>query len=733
MSESISILPDDPIEYRQRLNIGDHTLKLVESLNIDDKAKGIVIDEAMDILSHCIPPGRHDDITNIAVGYVQSGKTMSFTVLSALAADNGYRIIIYLTGTKTNLQGQTYKRLRKDLLQGRPFGDYKLFDDNLRNNYIDINRVKNFIDAGETVLLFPILKHYQHISELAEVFSSVSIKSKLQDLGVILIDDEADQSSFNTYARKNSQSKDWEDDEFSKTYASILKLKKAFPSHSYVQYTATPQAAFLISNHDILAPKYHTVLTPGKEYTGGKFFFKNPDMELVREIPEEEVYHYQRNPLTDCPASLLDSLREFIVSVAMVVVIQKRMNYLTMMIHPDGLCASNEKFANWVVGNLDSWRDLISLPKTDIAYNYFISDFKRAYDEISKYTENPPSFDDVVKDLKKVLLYVHVHLIQSQSSVGNVIPTESEIDWDEDIAHILIGADMLNRGFTVEHLSMTYMPRSTKGRATADTIEQRCRFFGYKRKYADVCRVYLPSKSIQEYNDYVEHEEVLRSTLSQCKSLKELSLHSMQIANTLNPTRTNILSKKLIRARLYGWRQMLSTDSIQQNNIIYYRFLTSLADLWICDKIYDDMPMRNHRYADIPISQFLEFFSEVKFLDVPNITRKIVTIQYLTSMAERGIDNVRVYEMSYSGSARKRTIKNGKPEQLFVGHSPDMSYPGDKAFHSDNIVTIQIHHIKANDRGANINLHNKEFYNLAIFYPEIEDYVSLEETDEDED
>ena len=182
--------------------------------------------------------------------------------------------------------------------------------------------------------------------------------------------------------------------------------------------------------------------------------------------------------------------------------------------------------------------------------------------------------------LNRVLLFTHVHLIQSISSQFSSIQPETEIDWEEDIAHILIGADMLNRGFTVEHLSMTYMPRSTKGRATADTIEQRCRFFGYKMKYADVCRVYLPQKSIQEYNDYVDHEEVLRSTLRQCSSLKELSLHSMQIANTLNPTRTNILSKKLIRSRLFGWRQMISVDYISHNNKVVSQFLESLSSRW---------------------------------------------------------------------------------------------------------------------------------------------------------
>ena len=73
-------------------------------------------EEASDVLAHCNP---HDAVTypettHLAVGYVQSGKTMSFTGVTALAKDNGYRVIIYLAGTKNNLMDQTSKRLRKD-------------------------------------------------------------------------------------------------------------------------------------------------------------------------------------------------------------------------------------------------------------------------------------------------------------------------------------------------------------------------------------------------------------------------------------------------------------------------------------------------------------------------------------------------------------------------------------------------------------------------------------------
>lgn len=46
---------------------------------------------------------------------MQSGKTLSFTILSALAVDNGFAMIIYLAGSKNNLLAQTQQRLKEAL------------------------------------------------------------------------------------------------------------------------------------------------------------------------------------------------------------------------------------------------------------------------------------------------------------------------------------------------------------------------------------------------------------------------------------------------------------------------------------------------------------------------------------------------------------------------------------------------------------------------------------------
>ena len=395
MTEIISIVDtaqEPPKDYFMPV-IRERTMAFMNSqTKLDEDGKLTIIEEAQDILSHCILPGNQENITNIAVGYVQSGKTLSFTTLTALAADNGWRIIIYLTGTKTNLKEQTSARLRSDLIIDDN-DDYKIFAD---ANISDRNRVKNFMEMGEETLLFPILKHYKHINSLAQIFEDPEIQNLLSNYGVIIIDDEADQASFNTFAKKNSGKEDWEDDDFSQTYSAILRLKKALPNHSYIQYTATPQAAFLIDNNDILSPKYHTVLTPGKGYTGGKFFFKNQELNLISIIPDEEIYHFSRNPLTEIPTSLLEALRQFIISVTIVVLKQKRQPFLSMMVHIDGRRDTNETFEFWISNNLQNYLEILNAPDGDPGKIPFINSLKSSFDSITQYMSDRPDFEEIL-------------------------------------------------------------------------------------------------------------------------------------------------------------------------------------------------------------------------------------------------------------------------------------------------------------------------------------------------
>lgn len=712
-----------------RLMIGENTIHFMDlQKGLDDDGKAVIIEEAMHVLKQCIRPKVDDNITNIAVGYVQSGKTLSFTTLTALAADNGWRIVVYLTGTKTNLQEQTSKRLQKDLDIDNT-DTYRMYT-NIIDSVSIVNNARNFLKLSDEVLLFPILKHYKHISRLANIFAQ--LHPELEGKGCIIIDDEADQSSFNTYAKKNSQSEEWEEDEFSKTYSAILELKNSLPNHSYVQYTATPQAAFLIDNNDILSPKYHTVLTPGKGYTGGKEFFKNKERNVIEVIPDDQI-NDPKKPLESLPPTLIEALKEFLVSVAIVVIIQKRMKFLSMMVHIDGRRASNEKFASWINEKTQEWMDFLSKPVGDPAKEFITNEFRGAYNNITKYMVNAPSFDETIQKMQRTIMLTQTHLIQGGDS-------DNEINWNSDKGHILVGADMLNRGFTIEKLSMTYMPRTSKSRASADTIEQRCRFFGYKSSYFDVCRVFLPAKSIVEYNDYVDHEETLRTSLKQCSSIAEFCQHSssMLMAESLNPTRTNILSSKLVRTKLSGWRGLRSIFAIEENKTACKKFLSNWSDTeYKLFKDYDGNVLRNHRYVRCDIDTFVKFFKQVKYGDVPNITRKIVTLQYLAYLKEsRHIQYIYVFEMAYGAKEvkdlRHRSLVDGesKPNNLMAGRAANGSYDGDDKICFDDSVCVQLHHIRI-EQPLN-KLHNKDLYNLEFYYPNsvANSFVGLEDNDD---
>jgi len=85
-------------------------------LTLPLESQDTIIQEAVNVLQRCIPPNAqvgHE--TGLVVGYVQSGKTMSFTTVTALARDNGYQMVIVIAGTSLYLFGQSKQRLIRDL------------------------------------------------------------------------------------------------------------------------------------------------------------------------------------------------------------------------------------------------------------------------------------------------------------------------------------------------------------------------------------------------------------------------------------------------------------------------------------------------------------------------------------------------------------------------------------------------------------------------------------------
>ena len=381
-----------------------------------------------------------------------------------------------------------------------------------------------------------------------------------------------------------------------------------------------------------------------------------------------------------------------------------------MMIHADREQDASKQFYDWVKKLIGIWAERLNLPDTDPSKIELVKEFKENYTEAVRRIQSPPSFDLVIKEVLQAILDTNMEL---------VIQGSREIDWSNASSHILVGADMLNRGYTVEGLAVSYMPRYSIGKSNADTIQQRCRFFGYKLNYLDSCRVFLPNDSIMEYRDYVEHEEIMRTMLKE-NTLEQLE-QLLILSSAMNPTRNNILSTDLVKHKLNGWRQMNALQHVDENISFINEFLNSQS--FKNFKNYGT-PDRNHRYVKLDIKNIIEFLKDFKIANMPDALRKSSTIQYLRYLADkRDVKYAYLFEMSYAvekGRERSLDTENGKIKinNIFSGRSTTGSetYPGDKGIRFEDSLCIQVHKIKL--KHSSMQWDKKVVYTLGIYYPE---------------
>src|SRR5580704_4439748 len=104
----VDIVPSQPAGSGWNPAVGVET----NGLHLPAGGRTQIIEEALRILHRCVPPASASRTqTGLVVGYVQSGKTTSFTTLAALSRDNGYQMVIVIAGTTEPLFFQTRDRL----------------------------------------------------------------------------------------------------------------------------------------------------------------------------------------------------------------------------------------------------------------------------------------------------------------------------------------------------------------------------------------------------------------------------------------------------------------------------------------------------------------------------------------------------------------------------------------------------------------------------------------------
>ena len=464
---TITIEPPAAPGWLWRPVVGIEARSLMERKGFEGEAAEKVLNESVEIIARCLPSTALDERrTGIVIGYVQSGKTLSFTAVTALARDNGFRLVIVLAGTKTNLLDQNEDRLTGDLGILEERGKFWRTLLNPRSP-LDIESVRSALSMWDRypdrkercrTLLIVVMKNAARLDALRDLLDGCD----LTGTSAIIIDDEGDQAGLNTKVRQNGESA---------TYAAILRLRRAIPTHTYLQYTATPQAPLLISRIDMLSPEFQRLLMPGDGYVGGKDLFAEGS-PYVCLIPAGDIPPAHQ-PEDGPPSSLERAMRLFFLGVS-AGVLEGREGNRTLMVHPSHLTSTHDTYAGWARGIKQGWEQILR-DEGSPDQAQLRREFSASYAELNQTAELPP-FEELWGELGYALEDTMVKVV---NATGGSIPV---FPWSESYGFILVGGAGLDRGFTVEGLTVTYMPRGA-GTGTADTIQQRARFFGYKRDY----------------------------------------------------------------------------------------------------------------------------------------------------------------------------------------------------------------------------------------------------------
>jgi hypothetical protein len=644
-----------------------------------------VKEEAVGVLSRCVNPALPDGKkTGLVIGYVQSGKTSSFTSVAALARDNGYQIVIVVSGSSVALYKQSADRVESVLGKAEPNGWVPIRSGDIKRQNKDhhIQMIRQGLDfwraegghqsLKKTVLLCT-MKNASHLDMVLEVLREVN----LEGVKALIIDDEADQASMN-FAKIPGQE--------TGIYSRLNGLRQLLPHVTYLQYTATPQAPLLVRVDDVLSPEFCKVLSPGNFYSGPHKFFDQDATRLTREIAQSDMAAAQRG---EAPKALHRAMAFFFLGVAAHFQnpLESGERNRTMMVHPSQQTVGHEDYEAFVNQTIQDWRAALSGSDRAAVQRTF----QEAFEDLRQGVDGV-SFDELWSRVAQVLGLTTV-VKMNATATGT-----RQVNWHNPY-HILIGGAMLDRGFTVEGLTVTYMPRELGGGA-ADSIQQRARWFGYKEKYIGYCRVWLQGTSINAYRRILDHEESIRESLrSHVGTLRDWKRRFFLEAG-LKPTRDQVVRLNMVSGRYGGnWFEQkapkgIGDDSPTDNNREFLEELFEGESFGAYGRPDWTARQRSEIARDVPIAKVREFLLSFTTEDPSDTPKLIGLTMQVAAYAEKNPNTTcAVVKMGFTNGVWTE-LSRAKTDRLHQGRTnvsatnPN-AYPGDKEIH-EGCLTVQV-------------------------------------------
>lgn len=519
---------------------------LSDEKDFDEDTIAVLKRSTEEILGYCANPnprkGEVKKRKGLVVGDVQSGKTANYMALINMACDYGYKLIIVLAGLTDSLRMQTQERIDEGLI-----GAVSTTIGSSNIKYVGVGTLK---EERYAVTLTNLEKDFKRESMAAlnnttadynkpVVLVVKKNKSTLENVRewlkpgvdgvtdhILIIDDEADNASVNTKKA---------DENPSAINRLIRDLYNNFTKASYVGYTATPFANIFInpdddeSYRDLFPTDFITLLkTPTSYFGAEKVFGVNNDGETryLRELDENEplflpVNHKKDDEYYGLPDSLKEAIQTFFINSVIRTKRGKAYAHRSMMINISRFNKMQTKIKREVSAYVENLKNIISQTSYQSKEK-----FLRNKEMLSMYNlyMNDKYYDLIREEVTwdEIQSHLGYEADKMKVIVVNRLKDEEKLDYrsckDDGARYIVIGGFVLSRGLTLEGLMISYYSRNG---SAYDSLMQMCRWFGYRPKYEDLCRIYMSGINKDNFGAVIEATNDLKQQFREMKKAKK--------------------------------------------------------------------------------------------------------------------------------------------------------------------------------------------------------------------
>lgn len=549
------------------------------------------------------------------------------------------------------------------------------------------------------------------------------LNDDLKHLPMLVIDDESDQASINT---KNQKPNRREERERTAVNEQITDLLSICPRAQYVGYTATPFANVFIdpSDPEDLYPRHYVLmLNEPPAYRGARWFHDRMDfadspeeatrlnsqsMAFIRDLADSKSFAEEGAFEETRVEELGEALDMFVLTGAIKKFREAKhpglsFKHHTMLVH-EGVGTDIHRDGKEILEKLWETRAYnLSRPNSrmkrlfedDLLDVMDIDRYSEGYAVPRTYAELLPYINEAYSEMMKGVQPGKCPVLQVDTQGKESPNFESGGVWK-----ILVGGAQLSRGYTVEGLTISYFRRRT---GSADTLMQTGRWFGFRKGYQDLVRLYAPVDLVEMFEAAMHDEEVFRDNvkiyaqqpLDSDKRLTPSRIAPMvrQSLPDLKPTSSNKMFNAYIRSSAAAPNvvELNSIPDRQDRDALAYNFekvgipllqslgseITQMAYFRLegmrSGNTFAHAGRKNFHVGTVRSNEFVELLDSMRWYEGAKYKENIVTphVRYLRGLMGDGRHS-NVDQSDFREVAVLLPILSQNPERI---HVPGVPFP----------------------------------------------------------